>query len=224
MNLLNQDNIVHEFLNNVGDIVIANILFIFCSIPLVTIGPSLTALYHCSLRSVKGNSYGTVKTFFRAFKENFVQSLVIWLGIAAAGFILITNIRFLGTETGQTGHMLMILSEGLLVLLVLFVLYVFPVIAAFTSSTAGQIKNAVIFAFMRFPYTVLIVIISVFPMYMTYQDYKLMPLWACCWFFFGFGLTAYLNSLMLYRLFRPYLEKEEDRSQEEACITDEKEE
>ena len=40
MNLLNQDNIVHEFLNNVGDIVIANILFIFCSIPLVTIGPS----------------------------------------------------------------------------------------------------------------------------------------------------------------------------------------
>lgn len=224
MNLLNQDNIVHEFLNNVGDIVIANILFIFCSIPLVTIGPSLTALYHCSLRSVKGNSYGTVKTFFRAFKENFVQSLVIWLGIAAAGFILITNIRFLGTEAGRTGHILMILSEGLLVLLVIFALYVFPVIAAFTSSTAGQIKNAVIFAFLRFPYTILIVIISVFPMYMTYQDYKLMPLWACCWFFFGFGLTAYLNSLMLYRLFRPYLEKEEDRSQEETCITDEKEE
>lgn len=224
MNLLNQDNIVHEFLNNVGDIVIANILFIFCSIPLVTIGPSLTALYHCSLRSVKGNSYGTVKTFFRAFKENFVQSLVIWLGIAAAGFILITNIRFLGTETGQAGHMFMILSEGLMVLLVIFALYVFPVIAAFTGSTAEQIKNAVIFAFMRFPYTILIVIISVFPMYMTYQDYKLMPLWACCWFFFGFGLTAYLNSLMLYRLFKPYLERAEDRSQEEACITENGEE
>lgn len=216
MNLLNQDNIVHEFLNNVGDIVIANILFIFCSIPLVTIGPSLTALYHCSLRSVKGNSYGTVKTFFRAFKENFVQSLVIWLGIAAAGFILITNIRFLGTETGQTGHMFMILSEGLMVLLVIFALYVFPVIAAFTGSTAEQIKNAVIFAFMRFPYTILIVIISVFPMYMTYQDYKLMPLWACCWFFFGFGLTAYLNSLMLYRLFKPYLEKESGTESEKG--------
>lgn len=216
MNLLNQDNIVHEFLNNVGDIVIANILFIFCSIPLVTIGPSLTALYHCSLRSVKGNSYGTVKTFFRAFKENFVQSLVIWLGIAAAGFILITNIRFLGTETGQTGHMFMILSEGLIVLLVIFALYVFPVIAAFTGSTAEQIKNAVIFAFMRFPYTILIVIISVFPMYMTYQDYKLMPLWACCWFFFGFGLTAYLNSLMLYRLFKPYLEKESGTESEKG--------
>ena len=60
MNLMNQDNIVHEILNHIGDIVIANLLFVFCSIPLVTIGPSLTALYHCTLRSVKGNSYGLV--------------------------------------------------------------------------------------------------------------------------------------------------------------------
>lgn len=213
MNLMNQDNIVHEFLNNIGDIVIANILFIFCSIPLITIGPSLTALYHCSLRTVKGNSYGTIKTFFRAFKENFIQSLIIWMGIVAGGFILAVNIRFLGSESGRAGSILMILSEGLVVLLVIFALYVFPVIAAFAGSTAAQAKNAIIFAFMRFHYTILIVIVSVLPMYMTYRDYKLMPLWACCWFFFGFGLIAYVNSLMFYRLFRPYLEgkgEEED--------------
>lgn len=221
MNLMNQDNIVHEFLNNIGDIVVANILFIFCSIPLVTIGPSLTALYHCTLRSVKGNSYGTIKTFFRAFKENFVQSLVVWLGIVAAGFVLGLNIRFLGMEAGQMGNVLLILSEGLVVLLVILALYVFPVIAAFSGNTVSQIKNAFIFAFMRFPYTVLIVFISVLPMYMTYRDYKLMPLWACGWFFFGFGLTAYLNSLMIYRLFRPYLEGEtEEREESEGDFQD----
>ena len=216
MNLMNQDNIVHEILNHIGDIVIANLLFVFCSIPLVTIGPSLTALYHCTLRSVKGNSYGMVKTFFRAFKENFVQSLIVWLGIAAAGFILVTNIRFLGSGTGQMGNILMILSEGLMVLLVILALYVFPVIAAFSSSTASQVKNAVIFAFMRFPYTIVLAVVSVFPMYMTYQDYKLMPLWACCWFFFGFGLTANRNSLLLYRLFKPYLEKESGTESEKG--------
>ena len=62
MNLLNEDNIVHIFLNKIGDIVIANLLFILCSIPLVTIGPSLTALYHCMLRTVKDNNNGTIKT------------------------------------------------------------------------------------------------------------------------------------------------------------------
>ena len=54
MNLLNEDNVVHVFLNKLGDIVIANLLFIFCSIPVITIGPALTALYHCMMRTVKG--------------------------------------------------------------------------------------------------------------------------------------------------------------------------
>ena len=45
MNLLNEDNVVHVFLNKLGDIVIANLLFILCSIPVITIGPALTALY-----------------------------------------------------------------------------------------------------------------------------------------------------------------------------------
>ena len=95
MNLLNEDNVVHVFLNKLGDIVIANLLFILCCIPVITIGPSLTALYHCMMRTVKGNNNGTTKTFFRAFKENFKQSLIIWLLILAAGTMIILNIRFL---------------------------------------------------------------------------------------------------------------------------------
>ena len=79
MNLLNEDNVVHVFLNKLGDIVIANLLFILCSIPVITIGPALTALYHCMMRTVKGNNNGTTRTFFRAFKENFKQATVIWL-------------------------------------------------------------------------------------------------------------------------------------------------
>lgn len=84
MNLLNENNIVHIFLNKIGDIVLANLLFILCSVPIVTIGPALTALYHCTLRSVKDNNNGTVKTFFRAFKDNFKQSLIVWLFLLGA--------------------------------------------------------------------------------------------------------------------------------------------
>lgn len=54
MNFFNENNIIFVALNKIGDIILANLLFILCSIPLVTIGPSLTALYHCMLRTVKG--------------------------------------------------------------------------------------------------------------------------------------------------------------------------
>lgn len=209
MNLLNEDNIIHIFLNKLGDIIVANLLFLVYCIPIITIGPALTALYHCMLRTVKGNNNGTTKTFFRAFKENFRQSLIVWLGLLAVGFILFLNIRFLQNTASVVSKPLFYVSLGIAGLVIILALYIFPVIAAFANTTVNLLKNAYVFAFLHFPSTLAIAVITILPMFMTYRDIKLMPLYACCWFFFGFGLTAYVNSLLLYRMFKPFLEKED---------------
>lgn len=209
MNLLNEDNVIHIFLNKLGDIIVANLLFLVCCIPIITIGPALTALYHCMLRTVKGNNNGTTKTFFRAFKENFRQSLIVWLGLLAVGFILFLNIRFLQNTASVVNKPLFYVSLGIAGLVIILALYIFPVIAAFANTTVNLLKNAYVFAFLHFPSTLAIAVITILPMFMTYRDIKLMPLYACCWFFFGFGLTAYVNSLLLYRMFKPFLEKED---------------
>lgn len=209
MNLLNEDNVIHIFLNKLGDIIVANLLFLVCCIPIITIGPALTALYHCMLRTVKGNNNGTTKTFFRALKENFRQSLIVWLGLLAVGFILFLNIRFLQNTASVVSKPLFYVSLGIAGLVIILALYIFPVIAAFANTTVNLLKNAYVFAFLHFPSTLAIAVISILPMFMTYRDIKLMPLYACCWFFFGFGLTAYVNSLLLYRMFKPFLEKED---------------
>lgn len=209
MNLLNEDNVIHIFLNKLGDIIVANLLFLVCCIPIITIGPALTALYHCMLRTVKGNNNGTTKTFFRAFKENFRQSLIVWLGLLAVGFILFLNIRFLQNTASVVSKPLFYVSLGIAGLVIILALYIFPVIAAFANTTVNLLKNAYVFAFLHFPSTLAIAVITILPMFMTYRDIKLLPLYACCWFFFGFGLTAYVNSLLLYRMFKPFLEKED---------------
>lgn len=209
MNLLNENNVIHIFLNKLGDIIVANLLFLLCCIPIITIGPALTALYHCMLRTVKGNNNGTTKTFFRAFKENFRQSLIVWLGLLAVGFILFLNIRFLQNTASVVSKPLFYVSLGIAGLVIILALYIFPVIAAFANTTVNLLKNAYVFAFLHFPSTLAIAVITILPMFMTYRDVKLMPLYACCWFFFGFGLTAYVNSLLLYRMFKPFLEKED---------------
>ena len=54
-------------------------------------------------------------------------------------------------------------------------------------------ENAFLLAFMHFPTTIAIAVITIFPLYMTYLDAKLQPLYACCWFFFGFGLVAFIK-------------------------------
>ncbi len=216
MNLMNEDNVVSIWLNTIGDIVIANLLFAVCCLPIVTIGPALCALHHCMLRTVKGNNNGTVKTFFRALRENFFQSLLIWLGILAVIAILLVNIRFL-RQMPETMFrtVLLYLSYALGVLTAIVFLYIFAVIAAFAGPIKHHFKNSILFAFMHFPSTMLIALVSLLPMYMTYQDLELFPMYAFCWASFGFGLTAYIDALMFYRMFRPYLEKANGESSQE---------
>ena len=172
MNLLNEDNIVHIVLNKIGDIIIWNLLFVLCSLPLVTTGPALTALYHCTLRTVKGNNNGTVKTFFRAFKQNFFQSFIAWVGILVLGFILFLNIHFLLQTDSGNGKIFFYLSGAILGFLVIITLYIFPVIAAFSGGLINHLKNSFLFAFMHFPSTLAIAVISIFPLYITQLSHQ----------------------------------------------------
>ena len=91
LGFFNEDNFLYIFLMKVWDIVLMNLLFILCCIPIVTIGPSFSAMYTCTLKMRKGNHIGTLKTFFRAFKQNFKQSFIVWIGTLVVSFILWTN-------------------------------------------------------------------------------------------------------------------------------------
>lgn len=206
--LFNENNFLHVALMKVWDLVLANLLFILCSIPLITIGPALTALYHCTLRIVKGNNPGTFKTFFRAFKQNFKQSFIVWIVVLLIGGILGSNLNFLRAQTGQS--ILFYMTLILCVFLFAFVLYIFPVIATFEGTLKMHLRNTLIFSVTKFFKTIIMVVLWGFCFFITYIDNQLQPLYVFCWFFFGFSTLAYICSFMLYKMFKPYLPVEEE--------------
>ncbi len=210
MGLFNENNFLNIALLKVWDIVLTNLLFILCCIPIITIGPAFTAMYHCTLRIVKGNQSGTLKTFFRAFKDNFKQSTVVWLGSLMIAAILYMDIRFLNTQNSLFASILFSLTVAMAILLVIFNLLIYPVIAAFEGTLKMQIKNTFIFAARHFFKVILIFIVWTFPMATTYIDTQLQPLYIFCWFFFLFSTLAYINSFLLYKMFKPYLLEEEN--------------
>ena len=75
-------------LGRLADLFWLNILFIVCSLPIFTIGASTTALYYVTLKMVKNEEGHITKSFFRAFKENFRQSTLIWLMVMLVGALL----------------------------------------------------------------------------------------------------------------------------------------
>lgn len=206
----NEDNFLYIILCRIWDIVLINILFIVCSIPIVTIGPAFTAMHHVTLRIVKGNNPGTFRTFFRAFKQNFKQSFVVWIISLICIIILLANIEFLKAMNTSFASFLYYATYIILIFIIVMNLYIHPVIAAFEGTIKTQISNSVIFTFAKPAYAFIMFILWAFPLALTYIDAGLQSLYAFCWVFFGFGTLAYINSTFLYKLFKPYLPEDND--------------
>ena len=81
---LNIENTFFEMMGRLGDIMIVNILFIICSLPVITIGASITAMYHTFQEMADGRGTSAARIFFQTWRKYMKQSLPIWLVSIAA--------------------------------------------------------------------------------------------------------------------------------------------
>lgn len=70
------ENKLYNWLTTTCQLIILGFLFLFTSIPLITSGASLTALYHCISRKCTETSAHICREYFSALKSNFLQSIV----------------------------------------------------------------------------------------------------------------------------------------------------
>ena len=108
---MSYDNPVIRFLNKLTDLVFLNFLFLLCSLPVVTMGASLTAMYAVNLRSVREGDGYVAKRFFAAFRENFRQATVCWLIVLGTALLLFVDVVFWQRSgMGEAGRVMMIAS------------------------------------------------------------------------------------------------------------------
>ena len=96
--IFNYDNPFWRFIGKFCDVMILNVLWVLCSIPVVTMGASTTAVYYVTLKLVRDEEGPTIRSFFRSFKENFRQATIIWLIMLAAGSLLGFDLYFRSEE------------------------------------------------------------------------------------------------------------------------------
>lgn len=138
---LNFEGPVQKVLAKIGDFAILNILWLLCSLPIVAVGASTTALNYCTMRLAEGRSTYVAKEFFKAFKQNFRQATVCWLTlIPIAGFLYWDYQLFL--QNFGHNYFLLIAVSLVALLLVMEVFYLFACIARFENSLKEHIKNA----------------------------------------------------------------------------------
>ena len=178
---------------------ILNACFILCSLPIITIGASTSALYAVMLPSPQDAGY--IKKYFRAFCSNFSQATIIWL-IIAIPLSLLLFVLYLTLVVSFPGYRAFrLLSFVLLIFLMALVSYVFPLQARYDNPPKTTIRNAFILCIGAFLPGVLMSLVSLIPIltFMISIDtfIKLIAFWP----FLGFSLTSRINSSICMYVF-----------------------
>ncbi len=210
--LFNYDNPVWRFVGKLGDLILLNILWIVCSIPVFTIGASTTAVYYVTLRLVRDEDGQTIRCFFRSFRENFRQATVLWLLILLTGMILGFDLYFcFQVMTGDSAMRTVFTAViGAMFIVWLFVAtYIFPVQSRFYNPVKRTIFNSFFMSIRHCLQTIAMLVMDVVLLLAFYLSLYYAPQFSAIGFMFGFPLFAFLNSYIFDRIFHHYIPEDE---------------
>lgn len=203
MNLFDMNGPLMNALRKLANIFLCNIMFCLFSLPVVTAGASLAALYACIQAVLTDDEDDViVKQFWNAFRQNFAQATVIWLFCLLAFAFLGVYHLIVFSMDGALGKVYRI-SFFLMCILFLFGFqYLFPLQARYKNKVMDTLKNAWLLSIAALPWTLLSILLTMFAVYISFfMDPKGVNLAVFLWGTIGFGLVAYLNSYLFSRAF-----------------------
>ena len=203
--IFDMDNPLWRFLGKLADLMILNILFLLCSIPIFTIGASLTGVYYVCLKIKEQEEGYIVRNFFKSFKQNFVQSTIIWLIMLVTGALIVADFvllyRLRATSTGTVAVMwtlLLAVTIACSILYAIVLAYIFPLLSICSNTTPNMFKNAFLFGTHYLFVTILVFFIHYAMFFLVVNVFT--PL-----IIFGEGLCAVITAPMLLKIIAPHI-------------------
>ncbi|MBR5355791.1 MAG: YesL family protein [Lachnospiraceae bacterium] len=195
----------------VGYIWWLNILWLVCSLPIITIGASTTALIYSCMKLHKEEGYAT-KNFFISFKENFKQSTIIWLIYVAVGAILTADLYF-WKQQSNGNKVVLGLSLAVLILYAISLSYVFAIQAKFVNSIKNTLLYSILLPFKNLKETILILVTLGTVLYFNVTTVFLVNFFTLN---VGVGFIVFLLAVFYNAVFERYIPKEEYSSRWES--------
>lgn len=200
---LNIENPFFEMMGRLGDLIIVNILFIVCSLPVITIGASITAMYCTFQEMADGRGASVLRSFFGAWKGYMKQTLPAWIMMLIAGGVLFFDMLFLG-RAGQD-RLWSVVSIGVGCLLFLwemifcYLFSVFPEMAKENIRGKALFQRTIYLAASNFPVTLVMIVLNCIPVICIALSTFVMALAVPIYMVVGFGVTGYINTWLLRR-------------------------
>lgn len=198
--LFSEEAPVTAFLAVCCDLMVLNLAWLACCLPLVTAGAS-TAAMHAVAHQLSDNRCSSVlPAFFEALRREWKQGtqlfavLGIWTAIAAVDLWVVFR--------GLLGQSLLSWLCLLPACALLFAsVYVFPLQVRFQNTVWGTLKNAMLLSLANLPVTIAAVFLNLLPLTVFLYSQHLFFRTAAVWLIVGVSATAYGSARLMKRIF-----------------------
>ncbi|MDU0347817.1 DUF624 domain-containing protein [Actinomyces sp. MRS3W] len=136
---LRPDSAFYRAWSAAADLVVVNLLTLLGCLPIITAGAALTACARVVMEMVRDEDTYTVRTWWRSFRTNLVQSLAWWLPTLTAG-ALAAWMNLSLSQLGGTALTGLVDAGMLLVIAVL--IWLVPLVAFFDNTVFAHVANA----------------------------------------------------------------------------------
>ncbi len=191
-----------RFLRELCDLILLNVLWGLCSLPVITMGAATSAMYAVTLKKARNEEKSIIKEFFHSFKTNFLQATLLELIALAVGLIVYGDFVFAQAQEGTYRTLFLTVATIVALLLLIYLTFTFPQQAMFQNTLKKYIINAFALAFCA-PFRMLLIwIIWAVPI-------GLILLWpqmfinrlGFVWMMCGISGSAYLCSFVYRKIF-----------------------
>ena len=149
-------------LNTLADIMALSVLWLLCSLPVLTLGAATTALYDSVVRCIRYKQPKPYARFFRTFKNELIPGILLtllWGAAAALGLWMLTLLRQYSAVSPSAGaagaayYVALVLPLGA-------ACWVFPILSRCELGFGALNKTALTLAVGHLPSTVILVLMT----------------------------------------------------------------
>ena len=181
-------------------LVVINVLWLLCSLPIVTFGASSAALYACLFRLREGDDNRPVRRFFAAFGENWKRATAAWLVVLAALALLLFDWYF-AAVTGR--KVWKIIAVGGLQVVGMVCTFLFALVARYDNSWRVHLKNALLLAVGNLPRVLVCWLFWGAAFCLTVWTYETFHAMVLVWLIFAYSFFSFWN----LRILRPVFDR-----------------
>lgn len=198
-----------RFLSSLFDMIVLHILWLICCIPIITIGPATTAAHYVAMKKiVKDEGRNVWSLFFKSFRENLKQGIVLGVIFTVIGLLLGLDfyLCLYKLEEGNMFNLVMFSALGFLTIIYLvLMIYLWAVLARFDNSPLQTVKNAFFIAMSNLRDTSILLASDILIAVAAVVSMAFIPQLAVLFTIFGVPLFFVVNSLRLTRILDRYV-------------------